>query len=217
MRRGLQQYLIFMGIKETLIIITASLFLQGCNCTKTGLGLDCAQTKYSFELGVKATPDKDSIAIGDTLWFEVNSPIQFKDAVTAQIIDYSKAENLGSGITFSALSSNSEFTVNSVDKFNYVLKDGIELRHGYSNGLGNEYQFIEKNNRYVFLLGIVAKEKGVYSIVFSNAGNVYRSNDKCTKASFNIIFENTNQHYPLNPFYIPGTNPRGGDYYFVVK
>jgi hypothetical protein len=215
MRRELQQYLLFMGIKKIFIVVAVSLLLQRCSCTKTGL--DCAQTKYNFELNVRAYPDKDSIAVGDTVWLEVNSPTQFKDAATGQMIDYSKAVNLGSGVTFSALSSINQFTINSVNKFDFVLKEGIELRRGYNNGLGNEYQFIGKNNLYVFLLGIVAKEKGIYSIVFSNAANVYRSNDNCTKAGFNIVFANTNQHYPLNPFYIPGTNPRGGDYYFKVK
>lgn len=203
-----------MGIKKIFIAIAISLLLQGCNCTKTGL--DCAQTKYNFELNVRAYPDKDSIAVGDTVWFEINSPTQFKEIATGQTIDYSKAANLGSGVAFSALSISNEFTVNSVDKFNYVLKDGIELRYGYSNGLGNEYQFIEKNSRYLFLLGIVAKEKGIYRIIFSNAGNVYRSNDNCTKAGFTINFKDTDQHIYLFPGGA-GTPPGGGVYYFKVK
>jgi len=208
-----------MAIKKTvtlaIILIAASLILQECNCKK--LVLDCADTKYNFELAVKAYPNRDSISIGDTIWFEINAPTRIQDIATNQMIDYSGTANLGSGITFSALSAANQFTVNSVEKFNYVLINGLELRRGYSNGLGNEYQFIERNGNYVFLLGIIAKEKGTYSLVFSNSNNTYRNSDKCTKANFNIIFKNTNQHYPLSPFYIPGTNPVGGDYYFVVK
>lgn len=190
------------------------LFSSG-KCIK--IPLDCTATKYSFELKAKAYPDKDTISIGDTIWLEISSSTQFRDVMSGQIINYSNTVNLGSGITFSALSSANQFTINSVGKFDFVLKEGIELRRGYNNGLGNEYRFIERNNLYLFLLGIVAKEKGTYAIVFSNASNVYRSDDKCTKAGFNINFESTNQHYPLNPSYIPGTNPKGGDYYFVVK
>jgi hypothetical protein len=215
MQQELPQYSIFMVIKKILLAIVVVVLIQRCDCTKSGLGLDCAQTKYSFELAVKAYPDKDSINIGDTAWFEVSSSTQFKDIATEQIIDYSKAENLGSGISFSAINSSNEFTVNSVDKFNYILKEGIELRHGYGNGLGNEYQFIEKNGRYLFLLGIIAREKGIFRIIFSNAGNVYRSNDKCTKAGFTINFKDTDQHIYLFPGGA-GTPPGGGVYYFKV-
>ncbi len=83
-----------------IILLTVSLIFQKCDCTKPGL--DCVQTKYNFELAVRAYPDYDSISIGDTIWFEINNPIRFKDINTSQIIDYSNAENLGSGITFRA-------------------------------------------------------------------------------------------------------------------
>lgn len=214
MRQELQQYLIFMDIKKIPLIIVAAVLLEQCDCTKSGLGLDCAQTKYSFELAVKAYPDKDSINIGDTVWLEVNSPTQFKEAASGQMIDYSKAENLGSAIAFSGLSAENAFTVKSVDKFNYFLKEGLETANT-DVGLYKEYLFIEKNNRYLFLLGIVAKEKGTYRIVFSNAANVYRSNDKCTKAGFIINFKDTDQHIYLFPGGA-GTPPGGGVYYFKV-
>ena len=119
-------------------------------------------------------------------------------------------------LSFDRLSISNEFTEHSANKFSYLLKEGRETT-ALDPAWERNYLFAEKNGRYLFLLGIVAKEKGVYSIVFSDAANVYRSNDKCTKARFIILFEDTNQHYPLNPFYVPGTNPRSGDYYFVVR
>lgn len=214
MQQVLLQYLIFMVTKQFVPgVLVCFLLLSNAKCIQKQL--DCANTKYSFEISVKAYPDRDSITIGDTIWFEVNSPAQLKDAFTGQPIDYSKAENLGSGVTFSALSSSGEFTVNSVNNFNYLLIEGLELRRGYTNGLGNEYRFVEKNNRYLFLLGITPKEKGTYRIIFSNGANVYRSNDKCTKAGFTIIFKETDQHIYLFPGGA-GTPPGGGMYYFKV-
>ncbi len=215
---GVNTIFIFMAINKTIrlaiILVTITLMVQECG---NKIGLDCATTKYSFELPVKAYPDRDSISIGDTIWFEVNAPTRLKDINTNQMVDYSGTANLGSALSFSALSADNEFTINSVERFNYVLINGLELRHSYNNGLGNEYQFIENNSSYIFQLGIIAKEKGKYRIVFSNSNNTYRNSDKCTKASFNINFKNTNQHYTLSPFYIIGTNPVGGDYYLVVK
>lgn len=207
-----------MAIEKTNSIIagaflSALLFLQA-TCNKHGL--DCAATKYSFQLPIRAYPNKEWVHVGDTIWLEINESTTLKDNQSGQSINYGGAQNLGSGVSFSALSSNNEFTLNAVDKFEFVLKKGTELRRGFNNGLGNEYRFVEEQDRYLFLLGIVAKEKGIYGIVFSNAANVFRTNDRCTKANFAILFEDTDQHYRLNPFYIPGTNPRGGDYYFKV-
>ncbi len=69
------------------------LLFINARCIKTGLG--CAEARYSFELNVRAYPDKDSMAIGDTIWFEVNESARFKDIRSGEIIDYSGAENLG--------------------------------------------------------------------------------------------------------------------------
>ena len=96
------------------------------------------------------------------------------------------------------------------------MSKGIEIANPYIE-LGREYGFIQENNRCLFLLGVIPKQKGIYSILFSNSNNVYRKNDKCTKASFVLNFKNTNQHYYLSPFFAGGPTPIGGDYYFKVK
>ena len=80
-----------------------------------------------------------------------------------------------------------------------------------------EFQFVQQNDRYLFKLGIIPKEVGVFGVGFSNAANVYRKNDACTKANFTINFKGTNQHYYLNPNFQGGPPPTGGDYYFKVN
>jgi hypothetical protein len=196
------------------LLLTGITFLmQKCNCTKP-LGLDCAKTVYNFEITVKGNPGKDTLVIGDTLWFELNSPTQLKDTKDNSIVNYSGAANLGSAVNFRALSNAKEYTIEAVNKFGYFLKEGLQLRATNDN---IEYNFNEKNNRFVFLLGVLPKEKGTYRILFSNAANVYRNNDQCTKAAFVINIENSDRHPYLNSFYTGGTYPPGGDYYFVVK
>jgi hypothetical protein len=214
------QYSTSMDINKNIILavnlFTASLFFQQCSCKKT-LGLDCAQAKYGFQLPVKAYPDKDSISIGDTVFFEINESTSFNDTQSGQIVDYSGAENLGSVLAFGNYDTSlKSWTNENPSNFNLVLINGYGNLVNQTN-IDIQYRFFEKDKRYRFLIGVVPKKKGLFSLLFSNSNNTYRKSDKCTKASFNIIFEDTNQHYPLNPFYIPGTNPRGGDYYFVVK
>jgi hypothetical protein len=195
-------------------LLTASLFLIKCNCKK--LQFDCTQIKYTFQVPLKAYPDKDSINIGDTIWFEINTAVKLKDTISGQMIDYANAGNLGSLVTFDRLSTAGQFTDRAANRFTYFLRFGREIPALDANWEKN-YLFAEVNGRYIFLLGVIANEKGTYRILFSNSNNTYRNNDRCNKANFSFLFENTNQHYPLSPFYIPGTSPRGRDYYFVVK
>ena len=185
--------------------------VQQSSCNK-----NCVQTTYSFQLPLKAYPDKDSINIGDTIWFEIDESVLLKNS-DGTIIDYSGASNLGSAISFGLFNS----TINSwqnenPDNFTLYISDNKGTKINQNN-ISVEYNFSESNARYVFKLAAIPKNKGKFSVLFSNSNNTFRTKDKCTKANFTIIFENTNQHYPLNPFYVPGTNPRGGDYYFVVK
>jgi hypothetical protein len=200
---------------KIIYLLIALLFIRASCATKA---LNCANTKYSFELPIKAYPGKEKMHVGDTLWFEITSPTTLKDQLSSKEIDYSNAANLGSSVAFSTLSSEGEFTINCVSRFDYLLKSGIELSRGYANGLINEYGFTETSNEYRFLLAIIPKDTGTYRIGFSNAANVSRQNDKCTKAEFALNFRNTDQHYYLAPGYNPnGPTLVGGDYYFKVN
>jgi hypothetical protein len=183
------------------------------SCNKN---INCTENIYSFNMGIKAYPSRDSMNVGDTVWLEVNEPTTLNDVQTGRTIDYSGTANLGSAIGFQALSSLSgQFTVESVQKFDFVLSQGVEVINR-SPGLYKEYFFDEVNKRYIFILGVIPKEKGIFSVVFSNAASVYRKNDKCTKANFTLNFKNTDQHYYLNPNFQGGPTPVGGDYYFKV-
>lgn len=74
------------------------------------------------------------------------------------------------------------------------------------------FLFEERDNRYLFKLGVIPQQKGIYGIGFSDAVNVYRKSDNCTKAGFAINFENTNQHHYLNPNYNSSPSEVSGYY-----
>lgn len=192
-------------------LVFASLFLLKCK----KLQIDCTQVKYSFKLPVKAFPDKDTINIGDTIWLEINESVTFKNT-DGNLINYSGAANLGSAIGFSYRDTNLKQWVDAADQFFFFLSKGTESTNTNPK-LYREYLFSEQNGIYAFKLGVIPKRKGLYSLILSNSNNTYRNSDKCTKANFSIIFQNTNQHYSLSPFYVPGTNPTGRDYYFFVR
>lgn len=187
------------------------LFIQA-DCKKmTG----CAETVYNFEIGVTGYPDKDSIYVGDTLWLEINTPDTLRDIATNELINYGGVENLGALIAFSKL-INEVYNGKALLKFTLLLKKGQKLMNNVDPESFNEYRFNDENGFYQFKLGVIPSDTGTFRISFSNAANVYRRSDKCTKASFEINFIQTDQHYYYFPGYQGDPFQKSGTYYFKV-
>lgn len=173
------------------LTILGCCYIAFCSGTCRKSGLDCVESIYSFEAKAKIKNDVDSISLKDTLWLEISSPISQIDGNSGQTVSYSKAANLGIAIGLGELilPSGKE----AANDFNYYLLRGDSINN-INNNVVREYLFSEQSLNYEFLLGIVPKKKGIFSIGLSNANNVYRKNDKCTKASYQIYFTNTDQH-----------------------
>src|SRR5688500_14719940 len=110
-----------MSLRCVAILLTVSSVFQKCTCTKNG----CFDESYSFNIFVKSSPDKDSILINDTIWFEINEPVTLKDVISNREINFDNAANLGSAIAFGQLLGNSQ-EKDAVSDFNYVLISGAE-------------------------------------------------------------------------------------------
>jgi hypothetical protein len=163
---------------------------------------DCSQTVYSFEAFFKAFPDKDSIKIGDTIWLELNTPVQLKDILTNQMVDYSGAINLGTAIAYLDLTA----TIPAANHFDNIPVKGSVVQSGKPDQI-REFLFAEENGTYRFKIGIVAKNKGLFAIGPGNAANVYTRKNKCDKAGFNLTFKDTDQHLYLYEQSRPGYQP----------
>lgn len=201
-----------MLVRFVIIIISAALIFQKCTCTKNG----CFNELYSFEIFVKAYPDQDSIFINDTIWFEINESVMLKDMISNRTINFDKAANLGSAVAFGQLLGNSQ-EKDAVSDFNFVLVSGTET-NSVNAARFKEYLFKEEQGRYLFRLGLVPKKSGVFRMGFSNAANVYRKDDNCTKANFKILFKETNQHLYFNDNNYNITTPLPSNMYcFKVK
>jgi hypothetical protein len=214
-RQALLKFFHFMVTKRPYLILLpllvgfASLQFQ---CNKR---LGCEKNVYGFSMGIKAYPDKDSVKVGDTIWFEINEPTTLEDGISRNMIDYSGAANLGSVMNFHHLSPDNEFTEPSAEKFRIILSKGRQVSSRDST-FERQYLFREENQLYLFKIGVIPKDSGTFRVFFTDAANVYRNQDECTKATFSILFEHTNQHYYLSPTYNGDTTIRGGDYYFKV-
>ena len=212
-----------MGIKKMIkyfILICFVAFSIGFSCDRR---ITCNQTIYTFATNMVAYPDLDSINLNDTIWVEYNQSTTFIDLQTGLNIDYRYAENFGIGLTFDKFiggSVSNPGTIPAVSAFSTVLAQGFELSSLQPNRI-KSFNFLEEGGRYKFKIAIIVKDTGIFSVSISNAANVYRKNDKCTKAGFEITFANTNQHlyfYEQNrPGYTPSQYERTHMYCFKVK
>ena len=207
-------------MQNVTIIILIYLVSISSTCKRR---IDCTQQVYSFSTTARAYQDRDSININDTIWVEFNEPTTFMDDQTGQNINFSNAANLGFGLTFDKFvggSISNPGTIAAVSNFSTILIYGTELTSLLPDRI-KSYGFLEETGRYKFKIGIVTKQKGVFSISISNAANVYRRNDGCPKAGFSITFANTNQHmyyYEQNrPGYTPSQYEQTHMYCFKVK
>ena len=163
-------------------------------CGKLGRG--CADTKFSFQTGIRAYPDRDSIHTGDTIWFEANVPTSLTDTKTNQLIDYSGAVNMGTYIALDRLTGGSIANPNNTyaaGEFKLVLLNGNESNNVLPERI-RSFLFIESGKQYSLKFGIIPQKKGIYYAGIGNPANVYRKSDPCTKAGYGIKFINTNQH-----------------------
>lgn len=160
-------------------------------CKKGGLG--CADTVYSFQISENVTPDKDSIQIGDTIFLNVNVPTKLNDLQSGNLVDYSNAGNLGNVVSLLRFLPANEYR-GAISNFNLIILKGTEV-NSIDPLSQKDVLFGEENGFYKFSMAVIPKDTGRYVLTIGNAANVYRKNDKCTKASFTIDFQSTNQHF----------------------
>lgn len=188
-------------------------------CATCNKRIDCKQTIYSFSTALKAYPDSDSINIGDTLWIEFYQPVVLTDVISGSSVNYSEAVNLGTVLSFVEFEKSQER--GAVADFKLQLYEGKISPTIKDSDINQEYLFVEESAYYKFKLAIIPKKRGNYVVTISNANNVYRKSDKCTKASFELKYGNTNQHFYLLKQWQPDIDlqepGKSRVYYFKVK
>lgn len=184
---------------------------------------NCIDENYAFSINNKFYPDKDTIAVGDTIWMEINTPTTNIDLIRQQPVDFSGAVNLGTAISFLKLLPGSiemSNVIESANDFGLVLVEGKQVANPFVNKV-REYLFNERDGYYRLKIGILPKTSGDFSIYASNSSGTYRKNNKCTKAGFEITISNSDQHLYIYQNTRPGYEISGYEmthiYCFHVK
>jgi hypothetical protein len=207
---------VLMAIKLPAVVFLAFIYVSNVfgTCKK-----DCSQNIYSFDAFFTAHLDEDSIQLRDTLFLELTTPTQLRDAITNQIINFTQAANFGTDISFDKLLGNNNVQF-CAGCFELKLINGAFLEDNLLSERNRDYRFEERNGQYLFKLAIIPKQKGTFCFAVGNASNVYRTGDKCNKANFSLTFVNTNQHLyqyeQSRPAYTPSEYERSHLYCFKV-
>lgn len=189
-------------LKILLVLVIVHLLTSYMSCRK-----NCAVTNFSFAITSQMYPDNDSINVGDTIWVEVDAPVNLVDIKSGVETDYSGAVNLGNDIylhKFDKVMPNAQNgLVEAAHTFrtHLVVGDSVTPKNP---SITRAFRFKEISGRYRFKVGLIPQEKGDFMIGIGSAAGVYRSHDQCSKADFSIAIAETNQHLYLYQNFRPG-------------
>jgi hypothetical protein len=174
-----------------------------CACHKP-----CLPAKYSFTGGTASVfPDKDSIQIGDTLWFATSLPLTYKywnGGADSSVYNLSGATNVATDIHLTALIGPNQL-VGAIDSFLFTpATKGSYRTHSLIPQAGKTITYAQGSNSYDFSFGIIAQKKGIYCLTIID---IYQAMKNCNKISVVVEMKNTDSHlHYLRDIYYGGGN-----------
>lgn len=154
---------------------------------------------YNFYIEARFTPEKDSIQVGDTLYFVSEFQRKLKPNGSQDVVDYLNA-NISGSLSVFELVPNKEFATDAVFNFDYVSLVGqmYNSRDIPSPDGFQQFLYQELADRYQLKIAIIPKKKGVYGLGILTVASQGRSgSDGCDNASFKTVVTNNdiNDHY----------------------
>ncbi len=148
--------------------------------------------EYNFIEKVDLFPAQKSYKVGDTIWIQyVNPTKKLFDQKSSQ---YISADTLGIGIQI-AFNSRYDAPVNPSGGFCDFISGNIVNQSLYLGDYGTSARFgfgCNANNNVDFKIGIIPKEKGVYSLDLGGGQNIV---DGCPNKIVNFPFSTIEYRY----------------------
>lgn len=172
---------------------------------------ECIRNSYSFKEKWIISPQRDSIAIGDTILFSSKISTHPFDYNTNAQIDFSNNALIGTSLSIRSIKGYNNVK-DAVDSFSLFTVDG---RFNYNMSLPGrilDIYWLAVNEFYEIKIGIIAKKKGDYSITLSDALGKLNNNNSCESGAGIILANNNNNNnaYLSHPYYglpyVPGTD-----------
>src|ERR1035441_5740635 len=155
-------------IKGLLYIAIFFPILYGCNKI-------CTPRDYEFNGGIaNVYPDKDSIQIGDTLWFSCYIPVNLKyfvaNASDSENYNISSATNFNTDFHLTS-PTGVNMKVGAMDSFSFVSKIGKVQMNPLAPDASQTISFATNDSAYLASFGIIARtESWPPAILKTSAG-----------------------------------------------
>jgi hypothetical protein len=187
----------------------------------TGCHKLCVSNYYKFNGGVTIiNPGKDSIRIGDTLWFSSSIPVNLKykqgNSSDSSYYNLSGATNVATDFHLTTpLGINMQ--VGAIDSFSFIAIKGSIQSNPLIPHAGKTISYLEEGGNYLVVFGLVAQKKGVY---FLSIIDIYQAQKNCDKASVVITMNGADNHlHYLRDIYYGGgpINPIDSTHTYCFK
>lgn len=184
------------------LFIIAILLIFGVLVAISGCHKLCSPSHYVFNAdGCILQPNKDSIHIGDTLFFTSSTPTLMINLGDGKKIDYSSAVNFGSDLGVAELTGVNT-AGDAVSYFSYVPQKGeIYTDPKLSPGRVKQLKYVIQNGSYELSFAIVPNKKGIFGISIADMPDVVAD---CARSSISLKFSsniNNHLHYLKDIYY----------------
>src|SRR5665213_251006 len=90
-----------------------------------GCGKNCKEVTYSFLMQESFSPEKDSIAVGDTVWIRSFHSATFQDLISNANVDFSNSK-IGASIRILNFPDTSQSVAGAINDFDIIKIYGNE-------------------------------------------------------------------------------------------
>lgn len=155
----------------------------------------CIPRQFNLNGGTLSVfPDKDSIHIGDTLWFNCSIPVNLKyhvsNASDSGNYNITGATNFRTDFQLTTLLS-VNMQAGAIDSFSFMAGAGGFQSEPLDPDTRKIISFEEINGNYIFSLALVPKKKGIYALIIID---IYQAMIRCDKLSVAILMSNMDNH-----------------------
>ena len=183
------------NIKKVLLI-TAIPFFIAASCNKNDTR-PCTNGGYAFAVTSEWSPQREVYNIGDTIFINSAFSKNLIDLIGNFNVDYSNAKSIGGNLFVHEMDSVQHVVLDAVQKFNFIQQVGTVSNNSQQANRIKDIFYFESSTSYIFKMGIIPKNKGLYVIFISNLNSQGIIGKNCTNADFANTLSNTNKNLNL--------------------
>jgi hypothetical protein len=212
-------------VSRVIFLVTLmALLLQFSGCFLFLDRFEYVTPAYNFSVTARIYPShRDTIEVGDTLFFESSFPTQLTDQKSGKVVDYANAVELDGTFLLSDMAvPNNHLNLDSTTTkhFDYIEFNGNVYNDGTHVNYWNiqQIKYEGKNDMYHLKFGMIPRKAGTFTFSVSDMHSDSQVGNK-KGASFMMRLVDTEQHLQYFDPNFAALSERESDrlYCFVVK